>query len=35
MILEMRAGTTQEEIDGVVQRAKSLGLGVQLNLGLI
>jgi len=33
MIIEMRAGTTQEEIDGVVQRAKSLGLGVQLNLG--
>jgi len=33
MIVEMRAGTTQEEIDGVVQRAKSLGLGVQLNLG--
>jgi len=29
----MRAGTTREEIDGVVQRAKSLGLGVQLNLG--
>jgi len=29
----MRAGTTQEEIDSVVQRAKSLGLGVQLNLG--
>jgi len=29
----MRAGTTQEEIDGVVQRAKSPGLGVQLNLG--
>ena len=33
MIIEMRAGTTREEIDGVVQRAKSLGLGVQLNLG--
>jgi 3-deoxy-7-phosphoheptulonate synthase len=33
MIVEMRAGTTQEEIDGVVQRAKSLGLGVQLNRG--
>jgi 3-deoxy-7-phosphoheptulonate synthase len=33
MIVEMRAGTTQEEIDGVVQRAKSLGFGVQLNLG--
>ena len=29
----MRTGTTPEEIDGVVQRAKSLGLGVQLNLG--
>jgi len=33
MIVEMRAGTTQEEIDSVVQRAKSLGLGVQLNRG--
>ena len=33
MIVEMRFGTTVEEIDGVVQRAKSLGMGVQLNLG--
>jgi 3-deoxy-7-phosphoheptulonate synthase len=33
MIVEMRTGATSEEIDGVVQRAKSLGLGVQLNLG--
>jgi len=33
MIVEMRSGTTVEEIDGVVQRAKSLGMGVQLNLG--
>jgi 3-deoxy-7-phosphoheptulonate synthase len=33
MIVEMKTGTTQDEIDGVVQRAKSLGLGVQLNLG--
>lgn len=33
MIVEMRTGTTPGEIDGVVQRAKSLGLGVQLNLG--
>jgi 3-deoxy-7-phosphoheptulonate synthase len=33
MIVEMRTGTIPEEIDGVVQRAKSLGLGVQLNLG--
>lgn len=33
MIVEMRKGTTSEEIDGVVQRAKSLGLDVQLNLG--
>ncbi len=33
MIVEMRRGTTKEEIDGVVQRAKSLGLGVQLNVG--
>jgi len=33
MIVEMRVGTTPEEIDGVVQKAKALGLGVQLNLG--
>ena len=33
MIVEMRTGTTPEEVDGVVQRAKSLGFGVQLNLG--
>lgn len=33
MIVEMRTGATPAEIDGVVQRAKSLGLGVQLNLG--
>jgi len=33
MIVEMRSGTTVEEIDGVVQRAKSLGFSVQLNLG--
>lgn len=29
----MRKGATREEVDGVVQRAESLGLGVQLNLG--
>lgn len=33
MIVEMRTGVTPEEVDGVVERAKSLGLGVQLNLG--
>lgn len=33
MIVEMRKGATTEEVDGVVQRAESLGLGVQLNLG--
>ncbi len=33
MIVEMRSGVSQEEIDGVVQRAKSLGLKVQLNRG--
>jgi len=33
MIVEMKIGASQEEINGVVQRAKSLGLGVQLNLG--
>jgi len=33
MIVEMRTGAAKAEIDSVVQRAKSLGLGVQLNLG--
>ena len=33
MIVEMRTGTTSEEIDSVVERAKSLGLDVQLNVG--
>lgn len=33
MIVEMRTRATQREIDGVVERAKSLNLGVQLNLG--
>jgi len=33
MIVEMRKGATPEELDGVVQRVKSLGLNVQLNLG--
>jgi len=33
MIVEMGTGATPEEIDGVVQRAKSLGLDIQLNLG--
>lgn len=33
MIVEMRTGATQEEIGGVVDRAKSLGLSTQLNRG--
>ncbi len=33
MIVEMRKGSTQEEIDEVIQRAKSLDMSVQLNLG--
>ena len=33
MIVEMRTGANPEEVDSVVQRAKSLGLGVQLNVG--
>ncbi len=33
MIVEMRTGATSEEIDAVVQRAKSLDLSVQLNIG--
>ncbi|MFH1648088.1 MAG: 3-deoxy-7-phosphoheptulonate synthase [Chloroflexota bacterium] len=33
MIVEMKTGATKEEVDGVVEKAKSLELGVQLNLG--
>ena len=33
MIVEMKTGTTSEDVDVVVKRAKSLGLSVQLNLG--
>ena len=33
MIVEMKRGASQEEVDAVVQKAKSLKLGVQLNLG--
>jgi 3-deoxy-7-phosphoheptulonate synthase len=33
MIVEMTTGASPEEIDSVVQRAKSLGLSVQLNVG--
>ncbi len=33
MIVAMKNGATPEQIDVVVKRAKSLGLGVQLNLG--
>ena len=33
MIVGMRTGASQAEVDAVVERAKSLGLGVQLNLG--
>jgi len=33
VIVEMKTGATQEEIDTVVQRASSLGLDTQLNLG--
>lgn len=33
MIVGMRIGSTAEEIDGVVQRAKSLGLGYELSVG--
>ena len=33
MIVEMKTGATKEEVDGVVAKAKSQGLGVQLNLG--
>ena len=33
MIVEMRTGATKQEVDDVVQKAKSLELGVQLNIG--
>ena len=33
MIVEMRTGAPEGEVESVVQRAKSLGFGVQLNLG--
>jgi 3-deoxy-7-phosphoheptulonate synthase len=33
MIVEMKTGATREEIDAVVQKARSQGLDVQLNLG--
>lgn len=33
MIVEMRMGSTREEIDNVVARAKLLGMKIQLNLG--
>ena len=33
MIIGMRTGAAKEEVEAVVQKAKSLGLGVQLNLG--
>ncbi|MFH1484987.1 MAG: 3-deoxy-7-phosphoheptulonate synthase, partial [Chloroflexota bacterium] len=33
MIVEMRTGATKEEVDHVVQRARSLGFDVQLNKG--
>src|SRR4030043_319377 len=33
MIVEMRKGATKEEVGAVVQKAKSLDLGIQLNIG--
>jgi 3-deoxy-7-phosphoheptulonate synthase len=33
MIVEMKVGASQEEVNGVVQKARSKGLDVQLNLG--
>ena len=33
MIVEMRTGASRQEVDDVVQKAKSLDLGVQLNIG--
>jgi len=33
MIVEMKTGASREEVDSIVQRAKSLDMDVQLNLG--
>ena len=33
MIVEMKTGASQGEVDGVVEKAESLGLDVQLNVG--
>lgn len=33
MIIEMKTGTAREDVDSVVQRARSLGFDVQLNVG--
>jgi len=33
MIVETRIGVTKDELDGIIGRAKSLGLRVQLNVG--
>jgi 3-deoxy-7-phosphoheptulonate synthase len=33
MIVEMKTGASAEEVNAVVERARSLGLGTQLNLG--
>ena len=33
MIVEMRRGATQQQVDGVVARARSYGFDVQLNIG--
>lgn len=33
MIVEMKKGATQQEVDGVVERARSFNLDVQLNIG--
>ncbi|OGO07943.1 MAG: 3-deoxy-7-phosphoheptulonate synthase [Chloroflexi bacterium RBG_13_57_8] len=33
MIVEMRTGASRKEVDSVVQKAKALDLGVQLNVG--
>jgi len=33
MIVEMRTGATQDEVNAVVERATSLGMDTQLNIG--
>ena len=33
MIVEMRAGASQEQVDAVIERARGFGFDTQLNIG--